>query len=91
MKQFHLQATDQKDEDGKIISYKWEFGDGAVSNEQNPTHVYTKEGAYTAKLTVTDDKGATNTATATVTVQKKEDNSVEKNRITHSKQQTNCS
>ena len=38
------------------------FGDGAVSNEQNPTHVYTKEGTYTAKLTVTDDKGLTNTA-----------------------------
>ncbi|MBU5222343.1 PKD domain-containing protein, partial [Vibrio cholerae] len=41
-------------------------------------HVYTKEGTYTARLTVTDDKGLTNTVTTNVTVQKKEDNSVEK-------------
>ena len=45
---------------------------------RNPTHVYTKEGTYTAKLTVTDDKGLTNTATTSVTVQKKEDNSVKR-------------
>ncbi len=32
---------------------------------------YIQRRAYTAKLTVTDDKGATNTATATVTVQRK--------------------
>ena len=56
---------------GKLLHINGEFGDGTVSNEKNPTHVYTKEGAYTAKLTVTDDKGATNTATATVTVQRK--------------------
>ncbi len=78
MKQFHLKSDGSKDEDGKIVSYKWEFGDGTVSNEQNPTHVYTKEGTYTAKLTVTDDKGLTNTVTTNVTVQKKEDNSAEK-------------
>ena len=52
--------------------------------------MYTKEGTYTAKLTVTDDKGLTNTVTTNVTVQKKEDNSVEKSRITHSRQQINC-
>ncbi len=45
------------DDVGKIVAYNWEFGDGTVSNEQNPTHVYTKEGTYTARLTVTDDKG----------------------------------
>ena len=73
-----FKSDGSKDEDGKITSYKWEFGDGTVSNEQNPTHVYTKEGTYTAKLTVTDDKGLTNTVTTNVTVQKKEDNSVEK-------------
>jgi microbial collagenase len=73
-----FKSDGSKDEDGKIASYKWEFGDGTVSSEQNPTHVYTKEGTYTAKLTVTDDKGAANTNTTSVTVQKKEDNSVEK-------------
>ncbi len=73
-----FKSDGSKDEDGKIVAYKWEFGDGTVSNEQNPTHVYTKEGTYTARLTVTDDKGLTNTVTTNVTVQKKEDNSVEK-------------
>ncbi len=47
MKQFHLQATDQKDEDGKIISYKWEFGDGAVSNEQKSnSRIYKRRSVY---------------------------------------------
>jgi uncharacterized membrane protein len=30
-----------KDEsDGKITSWKWDFGDGATSTEQNPVHQY---------------------------------------------------
>ncbi|MBL7785333.1 MAG: PKD domain-containing protein [Chitinophagales bacterium] len=31
--------------------YVWEFGDGAVSSEINPTHTYTQEGVYIVKLT----------------------------------------
>ncbi|MBE1556680.1 collagenase [Sporosarcina limicola] len=57
------------DGDGQIVSYKWEFGDGQTSMEQNPSHVYTEKGTYAVKLTVTDDKGVTGTATANVTVQ----------------------
>ncbi|GEO05309.1 hypothetical protein AAE02nite_29730 [Adhaeribacter aerolatus] len=37
---------------GKILSWQWDFGDGATSTEQNPTHVYARAGAYTVKLTV---------------------------------------
>lgn len=46
------------DKDGQIVKYTWDFGDGALSNEENPIHKYGKEGVYTAKLTVEDDKGA---------------------------------
>ncbi|RNI36643.1 PKD domain-containing protein [Hanamia caeni] len=40
-------------------SYQWDFGDGSISNEQNPTHTYTKEGSYTVKLFVTNAAGCT--------------------------------
>ena len=37
--------------------YYWNFGDGTTSNEQNPTHTYTKEGKYAVTLKVTDSEG----------------------------------
>lgn len=36
-------------------SWFWEFGDGTTSTLQNPPHVYSAYGAYTVKLTVTND------------------------------------
>ncbi|MFZ5916290.1 MAG: Ig-like domain-containing protein [Chloroflexota bacterium] len=33
-------------------SYFWQFGDGATSEEENPTHVYANAGFYTVWLTV---------------------------------------
>ncbi len=35
-------------------SYTWTFGDGLVSASQNPTHVYTGAGTYTATFSVLD-------------------------------------
>ena len=37
--------------------WKWDFGDGATSTEQNPKHTYTVAGSYTVSLTVTDAFG----------------------------------
>lgn len=34
-------------------SYQWTFGDSSTSSEQNPTHVYENDGAYTWSVTVT--------------------------------------
>jgi len=31
---------------GKITSWKWDFGDGSYSTEQNPTHRYSKAGTH---------------------------------------------
>lgn len=50
---------------GGINPYKfyWDFGDGNFSYIQNPTHIYTDVGNYTAVLNVTDisDNSASNT------------------------------
>ena len=39
------------------LTYQWDFGDGSTSAEQNPSHMYTQRGIYTAKLTVKNDFG----------------------------------
>lgn len=38
-------------------SWLWDFGDGEISNEQNPIHQYTEEGTYTVTLTVSNNMG----------------------------------
>ena len=47
--------------EGDITSWKWDFGDGSTSTEQNPTHQYKakpgKEGIYTVILYVTGPAG----------------------------------
>lgn len=61
-------SAGSSDSDGSIVSYSWNFGDGATSSAANPSHVYSNAGTYTATLTVTDDQGATGVDQATVTV-----------------------
>jgi OOP family OmpA-OmpF porin len=56
------------DPDGTIKGYRWDFGDGASSTDQHPTHVYRAAGTYTATLTVTDDDGATGSTSGQIMV-----------------------
>ncbi len=60
--------TDSSTDDGSVMGWSWNFGDGGTSTEQNPSHTYTAGGTYTVSLTVTDDGGATDSTTRTVTV-----------------------
>ncbi|KAA0000804.1 MAG: PKD domain-containing protein, partial [Thermoplasmata archaeon] len=47
------------DENGKkdIVSWEWDFGDGNVSYERNPSHMYKKPGCYNVTLIVKDRAG----------------------------------
>ncbi|MFZ4719297.1 MAG: PKD domain-containing protein [Ilumatobacteraceae bacterium] len=56
------------DTDGTIVSYAWSFGDGGTSTDANPAYVYSTPGTYTARLTITDDRGDTATADVVVNV-----------------------
>ncbi|MFN7160395.1 MAG: PKD domain-containing protein [Candidatus Gracilibacteria bacterium] len=42
---------------GKIISYRWDFGDGTAANEVKPVHRYNKAGNYDVTLRVQDKNG----------------------------------
>ena len=47
-----------KDEsDGQITSWKWDFGDGSTSREQNPIHQYKAGREYTTILEVEGPAG----------------------------------
>jgi PKD repeat protein len=50
---------------GTLVSFAWNFGDGATGTGVRGSHTYTKEGSYPVTLTVTNDLGLTATSPAT--------------------------
>ncbi len=67
-KSINFDASSSLDPDGRIVSYKWDFGDGGSSDQKATSHIYASEGTYTVKLTVTDDKGSSVTARKDLTI-----------------------
>ena len=64
---FTNSSTDPQDPLDQLSS-RWEFGDGAVSADPNPSHTYVTAGDYEVALTVTDRGGSTNTSRRTIEV-----------------------
>ncbi|MBW8323127.1 MAG: tandem-95 repeat protein [Prolixibacteraceae bacterium] len=68
-----LDGSTSSDPDGTVKTYVWELQSGPEAKIENPAESKTNislstEGTYVFKLTVTDDDGATSSATVTVTV-----------------------
>ena len=61
-------TSTSSDPDGTISGYSWTFGDGQTSAAQNPSHTYAAAGTYAVTLTVTDNAGAANSVSHSVTV-----------------------
>jgi glucose/arabinose dehydrogenase len=63
-------GTGSSDPEGKPLSYSWDLnGDGTFGDATGPTasYTYTTAGVYHASLRVTDDQGATDTTSVTIT------------------------
>jgi PKD repeat protein len=52
----------------RIVSYRWDFGDGTTGSGATFTHAFATAGSYVVILTITDDAGRTQTATTSVNV-----------------------
>jgi len=57
-------ASGSSDSDGSVSNYSWSFGDSGVT----ASNTYANAGTFSVTLTVTDNDGATDTATNSVTV-----------------------
>lgn len=50
------------------VTYKWFFGDGATSDQQNPTYQYKFSTRFTVRLVVTNADGCSNSTTAEIDI-----------------------
>lgn len=63
-----LEAT-ARDPDGDDLKLLWSFGDGTAATSGGvQNHTYEEPGTYRARVTVSDGRGGTATATGTITV-----------------------
>ncbi len=68
-------ASGSTDEDGSVVSYYYDFGDGTYSgwtSEHTIAHTYDEPGDYTVQLWVKDDSGETNKFSSRTTITVKE-------------------
>jgi len=61
-------ASGSFDEDGVIVSYYWDFGDGENGSSMIADHVYKNPGQYSVTLVVIDNNGNTYSKSIIVTV-----------------------
>ena len=63
-----FQFTDMSTDDGAIVNWRWEFGDGTSDNSPDAIHRYSEPGWYEVSLTVIDEQGESGISTENITV-----------------------
>lgn len=63
-----VSSVGSRDPDGTVVAYAWDLGDGTTGTGPSLSHTYSMAGSYTITLTITDDDGATDQASGSVTV-----------------------
>lgn len=66
-------ASASTDADGNIVAYRWDFGDGNTAEGVTVMNTFQAVGTYVVTLEVTDDLGATSTASETIVVEAPQD------------------
>jgi PKD repeat protein len=66
--EYEFDASGSVDTDGSITSRQWNFGDGTTGNGTTVRHTFSAAGTFAVRLTVTDNQGATGTASANINV-----------------------
>lgn len=61
-------GSESSDPDGALVSWSWDFGDGAHGSGPVADHTYEAGGTYTVVLTVTDNGGLSDSAVRRITL-----------------------
>jgi glucose/arabinose dehydrogenase/PKD repeat protein len=64
----NFNGSSSTDPDFDTLSFSWQFGDGGTGAGATVTHTYSSPGAYTARLTVTDGRGGSDTEQIVISV-----------------------
>jgi PKD repeat protein len=63
MVEFNASQSSDPNPEGKIVDYKWSFGDGGADTRPLCPHIYSSSGTFSVSLTVTNDEGDLNSTT----------------------------
>ncbi len=63
-------GSESSDADGDALTFAWDFGDGTLSQEKEPTHSFQKTGKYQVELVVTDIAGISQRTSMTINIGK---------------------
>jgi len=69
LEEVNFSGTFSRDDDGTIVKYSWNFGDGNYASGEEVKHKYYSPDVFIAFLTVTDNDGASDTTSSRVSVE----------------------
>ncbi len=63
-----VDGSASSDDDGRVVEWQWAFGDGGTAAGASAEHIYNQGGSFVITLTVTDDLGASASASVNILV-----------------------